>query len=155
MLFLFNFFYFFHNNNGGIMKKFFLFFILFFVTDVHALSTVYISKRDIDTNEIVLDCDFILYDSNNNIVDSWIQDENVHISNVSFGFYKLVERPLIMGVFNDDLSNTYNLSISDDVHEFILYNQKIDVPDNLSYNYNFFGVFLIVVGLFCCKYKFI
>lgn len=154
MLFLFNFFCFFHNNNGDVMKKL-IFILLFFVIDVHALSSVYISKRDIDTNEFVMDCDFILYDSDNNLVDSWIQDNSVHVSNVSSGVYKLVERPFVMGVFNEDLSNVYDLNIVDDSYEFILYNQKIDVPDNLSCRYSFMGIYFILFGLFCCKYKFV
>ncbi len=159
MLFLFIFLFIFHTNNGDFMKKIFFIFLLVFSFKVNALGVFYVSKRDIDTNDFVFDCDFLLYDSAGNIVDSWVQGNNVHVSNVPEGFYKLVERPKIIDTFSDYLSKTYDLSIrDDDLIELVLYNEKIDTPDNLGMKNNY-GFLLILIGSFLifisCKYKFI
>jgi len=160
MLFLFILFFFFHNNNGGFMKKIFLIFLLVLSFKVNAMGSFYISKKDIDTNDFISDCDFLLYDSDGNIVDSWIQENEVHVSNIPGGVYRLVERPKIVNTFSDYLSKSYDLSIrDDDMVEFILYNKKIDTPDNLSIKNNYYGILFIVSGLFLifisCKYKYI
>lgn len=156
---MFNLVYFSHNNNGDVMKKIvFLISFLFFIDFVGA-SDIYISKKDIDTGEYVLDCDFLLVDDAGNVIDSWIQDDSYHISSVESGSYKLVSRPYIMGVFNDDMSDSYKLDVGDSVVNFTIYNKKVVTPKNLSVSYNYIicGVFFIVFGgifiLFYSKYS--
>jgi len=141
------------------MKKFlFLFFLL--VMDVNAQGHIYISKRDIDTNQYVNDCSFILYDNDGNVVDSWIQDNSTHVSNVEFGTYRLFESPTLMEASNDELGQQLFLNVNnEDVFEVTLYNQKIETPRNLKYSKNFFiSVFFIMIGcfiiFFSCKYCF-
>ena len=137
------------------MKKIFFLILLFFLVDVNAMGVVYISKKDIDTNEFISDCDFLLYDSTGNVVDSWIQNNDVHVSSIPVGSYTLVERPKIMDSFNDNLSKTYNINVdNDDIFEFFLYNKKISTPRNLSFNFSnifcyvflFLGFFLIFIS---------
>ena len=137
------------------MKKIFFLFLFFFFIDVNAMGVVYISKKDIDTNEFVSDCDFLLYDSTGNIVDRWVQDDSIHVSNIPVGSYKLIERPWILDSYSDGMSSSYDISVSDDdIFEFVLYNKKIDTPKNLSFNFNIlysiyffiFGFFLIVIS---------
>lgn len=151
MLFLFNFFYFFHNNNGGFMKKLILLFI-FFTYNVNALGYVYVSKKDINTNQFVNDCDFVIYDIDGNIVDSWIQDNSTHISPLEVGNYKLVERNFM----SDYLSREYDFNISDDIVELTLYNKKIETPRNLGINFNYFSYIFIFIGfliiIYSCKF---
>lgn len=155
MLFLFILIIFFHNNNGGFMKKIIFLILFFFLFDVNAMGVVYISKKDIDTNEFVSDCDFLLYDSSGNIVDSWVQDDSFHISNVPMGSYKLIERPWILDSYSDGMSSSYDIRVNDDdFFEFVLYNKKISTPRNLSFNFNIlygfcfflFGFFLIIIS---------
>jgi len=150
MLFLFILIIFFHNNNGGFMKKIFFLFLFFFFIDVKAMGVVYISKKDIDTNEFVSDCDFLLYDSSGNIVDSWVQDDSIHVSNIPVGSYKLIERPFIIDSYSDGLSSSYDISVvDDDIFEFVLYNKKIPTPRNLSFRSNIlYSVFFFIIGLF-------
>lgn len=150
MLFLFNYFFLIHNNNGGFMKKILFLFLFLIFFDVKALGVVYISKKDIDTNEFISDCDFMLYDSTGNIVDSWVQNNDVHVASIPVGSYKLVERPKVMDSFNDGLSKSYDINIdNDDIFEFILYNNKIATPRNLNYNFHFlYGFAFLILGLF-------
>ena len=136
--FLFNFFLFFHNNNGGFMKKI-IFLFLFLTYSVNAQSIIYVSKKDIDTNSFVSDCDFTIYDSLGNIVDSWIQDNSVHTSFLDLGKYKLVERDLM----SDYLSSQYSFDVNDDIVELTLYNQKIETPKNLGINNNYCLIFIL------------
>lgn len=135
------------------MKKiFFLFCFLLFVSDVHA-SDIYISKKDIDTGEFVNDCDFLLVDFNNNVIDRWIQDDSYHLISVENGFYKLITRPYIMGVFDDNMSESYILDVYENV-EFNIYNKTIGTPNNLNYSFNIIlPIFFIIVG-FIILYKF-
>lgn len=140
------------------MKKFFIFILFFFFIDVAFASDVYISKKDIDTGDYVKDCDFLLIDKDGNIIDSWIQDDSYHLSNLENGSYELVSRPYVMGVFNDEMSDYYKFDVTDDVMQFTVYNSKIETPKNLGIN-NFYvvGAFLIFIGLiviFYCKYSF-
>ena len=144
---MFIFFNFFHNNNGGFMKKL-LFLLLFLTYDVSALGYVYVSKKDIDTNQFVNDCDFVIYDMNGNVVDSWVQDNSIHIASLDVGDYKLVERNSMSDFFRE-----YDFNISDGIVEFTLYNQKIETPKNLGVNVNY-SYFLIIIGfliIFSCK----
>lgn len=146
-----------HNNNGVDMRKIFLIFLFFIIFDVHA-SDIYISKRDKDTYDFVHDCDFLLYDSFGNLVDSWVQGNEVHVSSVEKGVYSLVERPLSVGFFNSDLNKVYKLDVSsDDDFQVTLFNKEIDTPDNLGSNNNYFYCyFLIILGfgiIFYGKYK--
>lgn len=149
--FLFIFLIFLHNNNGGFMKKFFLVFFTFFLFCSNVLGVLYVSKKDIDTNDFVNDCDFLLYDSSGNIVDEWTQGNGVHVSNISNGIYKLVEKPIILGDLDINSYESYDLKI-DGVLEVILYNQKIETPRNLNFNNSilygfvllFFGFILII-----------
>ena len=139
------------------MKKVLFLFLLFFSFKVDAMGSFYISKKDIDSDDFVLDCDFLLYDSDGNVVDSWIQGDEVHVSNIPEGFYKLVERPLVVDTFSDYLSRSYDLSINDDdVFEFVLYNKKVATPRNLENNNSYVGVLFIFTGIFLifisCKY---
>lgn len=140
------------------MKKILFFLMFFFMIDIVYATDVYISKKDIDTGDYVMDCDFILIDELGNIVDSWIQNDSYHVSNLENGSYELVSRPFIMGAFNDDMSNSYKLDVTNDVMHFTIYNSKIDTPDNLGIsNFNYVGIFLIFLGfviLFYGKYSF-
>ena len=136
------------------MKKFFLILLLFY--DVVNASSLLISKKDIDTGEYSPNCDFLLYDSYGNVVDSWVQDYSYHISNVQNGYYKLVSRPYIMGSFNDDLSSFYTLNVVDDL-TFTVYDKTISTPLNLKSTCSNSGFFLIGVGLilvFFSKYSY-
>lgn len=129
------------------MKKL-LFLLLFLTYDVSALGYVYVSKKDIDTNQFVNDCDFVIYDMNGNVVDSWVQDNSIHISSLDIGNYKLVERNSMSNFFRE-----YDFNISDDIVEFTLYNQKIETPKNLGVSINY-SYFLIIIGfliIFSCK----
>ena len=142
-----------HNNNGVIMKKI-IFILLFFsfVGNIYS-SNIYISKRDIDTDEYVLDCDFILTDNNGNIIDSWIQDNSDHILNINNGLYNLISRPYIMGEYQDSMAFTYKLNVDKD-SSFVIYNKEIYTPPNLSYNmsYSFCFVF-VVIGILVIIYS--
>lgn len=131
------------------MRKLLFFMFLFLFSFNVKAGEVHISKRNIDSNDYANDCDFLLYDSSGNIVDSWIQDNMVHIINVPIGTYTLVERPFIMDSFSDEMSVFHSLDISsDDIVEFTLYNKKIATPRNLCFhNMSFCGILLIVFGL--------
>ena len=139
------------------MKKIFVLFLLFLFIDHVSAGEIYVSKRDIDTGEYMHDCDFFILNSSGEIVDSWIQGDSYHVSNLESGSYELVSRPLIMGVFNDDMGVSYKLNVGDNILKFTIYNQKIDIPNNLGIdNYYFiFGFLFIFLGLFCCKYYFL
>lgn len=141
------------------MKKILLIFLLFIFIDVVYASDVYISKKDIDTGDYVLDCDFLLIDENGNVVDSWIQSSSAHVSSLANGSYELISRPFIMGAFNDEMSTYYKLDVNDDILQFTIYNSKIETPKNLgSNNYFVISFLLILFGLvvvFCCKYSYI
>jgi len=152
MLFLFIFFNFFHNNNGGFMKKF-IFLFLFFTYSVNAQSVIYVSKKDINTNQFVSDCDFIIYDNFGNVVDSWIQDDSVHTSFLDLGKYKLVERDFM----SNYLSREYAFDVNDDIVELTLYNKKIETPRNLSIiSNNIYCYIFILIGflIIICSRKF-
>ena len=138
-----------HNNNGDFMKKIIFLFLFLVSFDVKALGVVYISKKDLDTNEFISDCDFMLYDSYGNVIDSWIQNDDVHIASIPVGSYKLVERPKVMDSFSDGLSKTYDINIdNDDIFEFVLYNKKIATPRNLRFKVSFFyGLLFLLFGL--------
>lgn len=130
------------------MKKFFLIILFFISFDVKALGSIYISKRDINTNDYVYDCDFLLYDELGNVVDSWVQDNSIHVSNVPVGTYRLVERPIVINSFSDEMNRIYQLNIDDDdILELVLYNKKIETPRNLGYNnYFLYGTTIIILG---------
>lgn len=132
------------------MKKLLFLILFFFFIDVNAMGVVYISKKDIDTNEFVSDCDFLLYDSTGNIVDSWVQDDSIHVSNIPVGSYKLIERPFIIDNYSDGMSSSYDISVSDDdIFELVLYNKKIPTPRNLSFSSNIlYSVLFFGIGLF-------
>ena len=116
--------------------------------DVSAKGTIYVSKKDIDTSEYVQDCNFVLYDESGKIIDSWSQDDSMHVLNVDFGSYKLVENLLVMDVFNTGLSQEYFFNINnDDILELTLYNSKIETPRNLGFRVtNIYGFLLILIG---------
>ena len=148
MLFLFIFNIIIHNNKGDKMKRIILL-ILIFIDNVYALGNVYISKKDVNTNQYLTDCDFSIYDANGHIVDSWIPNGGLHISTLNSGEYSLVERPFVMGVYHDDLSKVYKLDVKEDsFYEFTIYNNKIDVPDNLSASDYKFGYLFLIIGCF-------
>lgn len=130
---------------------FFSFFFLFIVNiNASEYTDLFISKKDIYTNEYISDCDFLLYDSNNNIIDSWISSDNSHHLVIKKGSYKLVERPLLEQTFSDELSKVYKLDVAgDEAIEFVLYNKKIETPRNLGFNNNYylFGFLFIIFGL--------
>ena len=139
------------------MKSFLFVFLFFFCFDVKC-ADIYIAKRDIDSNIYVNDCDFVIYDSSGNVVDSWVQDNSYHVSNLKDCIYTLVERPYISDTFNDSLSNSYKLNVSNDKSfEFNLYNKKIDTPRNLGVSYNsFYGFLFILFDILIikfCKFK--
>ena len=140
------------------MKKIIFLLIFLFSFNIKAMGVVYISKKDIDTNEFISDCDFKLYDSSGNIIDSWIQNNDVHVSNIPVGSYKLVERPMILDSFSDGLSKSYDINIdNDDIFEFVLYNKKIVTPRNLNFKVNvIYGFCFFLLGLFliCISRKF-
>ena len=125
------------------MKKFFLIFFAFFLFSSNVLGVLYVSKKDIDTDDFINDCDFLLYDSYGNIVDRWSQDNSVHVSNISGGIYKLVEIPSVLDGMDIGSYQSYDLKI-DDVLEVILYNQKIDTPRNLGASFSFLSGFVIL-----------
>lgn len=129
-----------------------LYLFFFSIYKVYGLSDLYISKKDVETKEYFTDCDFQLFDSNNVVVESWnCNVETKYVSNLSNGFYKLVSRPLINGTFNDELSDIYSFYVKDDILELTFYNNKIDTPDNLNYNNNYYlGFFVIICGFLFC-----
>ena len=145
-----------HNNNGGFMKKIIV--LIIFLTNINNIyaQNLYVSKRDIDTQDYVQDCDFLLYDENNTIVDAWIQNDDTHvINNIEVGKYKLVERPKIDNTFSNELSVFHDIDITDNSLEVVLYNNKIETPRNLGVNINefttgcaiiFLGIALIYIG---------
>ena len=131
------------------MKKiFFLLIFLSFVVTVNA-STINISKRDVLTGEYVNDCDFLLVDLNDNVIDRWVQDSNYHNLSVSNGIYKIIMRPYMMGDFQDELSESIFLEVYHDM-DVTLYNRQIDTPNNLKYKSFSFILFLffLFIGLF-------
>ena len=133
------------------MKKIFcIFLFMLFISSVNAQSIVYVSKKDINTNQFVNDCDFILYDNSGSIIDSWVQDNSVHVSFVESGIYKLIERDFS----NDYLSREYNLNVTDDIVELTLYNKKIDTPRNLRCENNkIYCCFFLLLGCFFIIYS--
>ena len=142
------------------MKK--LFFILMFFMFFESVSanSLYVSKKDIDTEDYVSDCDFLLYDENNVVVDAWIAEDNTHeVSNIKNGSYTLVERPKIDSAFRNELSVFHDIDINDNSLQVVLYNRKIDTPRNLGVDFNdfmigcsfiFLGIFFLYVG--CRKF---
>ena len=149
-----------HNINGDVMKKIFFSFLIFmFFIDVHA-GQVFVSKRDSDTGDFLVDCDFLLYDQYENIVDSWIQGSSSHILNLPRGSYRLVERPFVMGNFRTDLGKTYILNVeNDESFEFKIFNKKIETPRNLGFKFNsILGFVFVFIGVIivskCCKFSF-
>jgi len=148
-----------HINNGGNMKKFLLVFLFFIYSNVSA-TQVYISKKDVESNIFVNDCDFILYDRYGNIIDSWVQNNSYHLLDIPLGIYTLIERPYVLDAFNDDLSVSHKLNVySDEPFEFNLYNNKIETPRNLVYIFQYkYGLIFILIGLiiiYCCKFSFL
>lgn len=142
-----------HNNNGVIMRKI-IFILLFFsfISNVYS-SSIYISKRDIDTDEYVLDCDFILTDSSGNVIDSWIQDDSDHSLDINDGLYNLISRPYIMGEYQDSMAYTYKIKVDKD-SSFVIYNKEIYTPPNLvNYNNYSFCFVLIVIGILVIIYS--
>lgn len=140
------------------MKKIFLILLFFcFISNVYS-SNIYISKRDIDTDEYVLDCDFILTDSNGNVIDSWVQDNSDHNLSVNNGLYNLISRPYVMGKYQDSMSYTYKLNVDKD-SSFVIYNREIYTPPNLLYSRNYsFCIFLVIIGVFIiiyCKFSYL
>ena len=141
------------------MRKF-LFIVLFFIcSNVHA-TQVYISKKDVESNVFVNDCDFILYDRSGNIIDSWVQNNSYHLLDIPFGIYTLIERPYVEDAFNDEMSISYKLNVySDEPFEFNLYNKKIDTPRNLNYYFKYtYGFLFILIGIiivYYCKFSFL
>lgn len=132
------------------MKKYLIIILsLLYINNIQA-SELYISKKDFETKDYVTDCDFQLYDSENNIIDAWVATEDTHeISNIQKGQYKLVERPLINNNYSDELSTLHTLDInSDNVMEIILYNKEINTPRNLGHhNHTLLGITLTLTGL--------
>lgn len=134
------------------MKKIILCLFLFlFIFKVEAsnYTDLYVSKKDVNTQDYMTDCDFLLYDSDDNIVAAWVaSDSTYHISNIKKGTYKLIERPLIESSFNDYLSKIYMINInSDEAMEITLYNKKIETPRNLgSNNCLLYGFLFICLG---------
>lgn len=131
----------------------FLFLFLFlFEVEAGEFTDLYVSKKDINTQEYINDCDFLLYDSNNNVIATWVaSDETYRISNIKKGVYKLVERPLIESSFNDYLSKVYTIDInSDEAMEVTLFNKKVETPRNLGIDntYLLYGCLFIVLGFF-------
>ena len=137
------------------MKKIIFLFIIFLYCFNVSAGSIYISKRDIDTDQYVNDCDFLLYDEYGNVVDSWVQDDSTHISSVPVGSYRLIERPFIIDGFIDSLSQSYELNIdSDDILELTIYNTKIETPRNLSFNKNYiYAFFLMFLGFVMLLYN--
>ena len=136
------------------MRKFFVIFLFFIFIDGVRAGKLIVSKRNIDTGNFVSDCDFLIYNDSGNIVDSWVQGNSSHFSDLENGTYELVSRPYVMGAFNDDFKSSYMLNVSDNLLKLTIYNQEIDVPDNLGRNSNFIFGFLFIIfgGYFCCKY---
>ena len=132
-------------------KIIFLLISFFLIHGVKAsdYTELFISKKDINTQEYVTDCDFLLYDLDNNIIDSWISHNGTHRILLKKGNYTLVERPLLENVFSSDLGKVYKLDInSDEAMEITLYNNKIETPRNLGFNNNLylFGSLFVVLG---------
>ena len=136
------------------MKKIFFIVLFIYISNVEALGSIHISKRDINTNDFINDCDFLLYDNNGDVVDSWIPNSSIHISNVPNGVYKLVERPKVMSDYSDYLSQIYMLNVKDEeVLELNLYNDIVDAPVDLKYmNFNMIGFFVFLIGIFIVIY---
>ncbi len=141
------------------MKKIFIIFCFFiFISSVYS-SNLYVSKKDIETGDYIYDCDFQLYDVNNNMIDSWIQNSSYHVSNVDNGLYKLVSRPFVSGVFNDSMSDSYILDIKNDNLKITIYDKVVSVPPNLHSNNRWIlvGCLFIFIGvsiIYYCKYYF-
>lgn len=131
------------------MKKIIFIVMVFLYSFNVSAGDIYISKRDIDTDQYVSDCDFLLYDQYGNVVDRWVQDNTTHVSNVPLGFYRLIERPYIDNVFVDSMSKSYDFNLdSDDIFEITIYNAKMETPRNLHYKRGFvFPVLLIISGV--------
>lgn len=132
-------------------KIIFLLISFFLIHGVKAsdYTELFISKKDINTQEYVTDCDFLLYDLDNNIIDSWISYNGTHRILLKKGNYTLVERPLLENVFSSDLGKVYKLDInSDEAMEITLYNNKIETPRNLGFNNNLYllGSLFVVLG---------
>lgn len=135
--------------------KMFIFVICFFSFFINisarASSDIYISKRDINTMDIIEGSEFSLYDSNNNIVASWNSSAGVyHLTNIKEGTYNLIERPSVVTMSDNKLDKVYKLDIiSNNVMEITLYDELINTPDNLKYNKNFFiGYIFILLGIY-------
>lgn len=132
------------------MKKIItILFLIIFIDTVNA-SNLYISKRDIDTQDYVSDCDFLLYDENNVIVDAWIANNETHeIKDVKDGIYKLVERPKTNESFSNELSVFHEIDVKNESLSITLYNNKIETPRNLGIEYNtfFIGCSIIFLGI--------
>ena len=131
------------------MKKIIFIVMVFLYSFNVSAGDIYISKRDIDTDQYVSDCDFLLYDQYGNVVDRWVQDNTTHVSNVPLGFYRLIERPYIDNVFVDSMSKSYDFNLdSDDIFELTIYNAKMETPRNLHYKRGYvIPVLLIISGV--------
>ena len=141
------------------MKKIFLILCFFLFIDGVSAGDLYISKKDIDTGEFVYDCDFLLYDEDDNIIDNWIQGDSYHVTKVDNGLYRLVSRPFVSGVFNESMAESYVLNVNSGRLQVTIYDRFISIPPNLGFNnryllYGFIFVFIGVCTIFYCKYYF-
>ena len=136
----------FHNNIGDIMKKYLFVFLFLILCNVKASDNLYISKKSYYSDEFVSDCEFLLYDSDNNIVDAWIQSDDIHSISLPVGSYLLFEKPKINDVYSEALGKTYKLDINaDKIVNINLSNLEIKTPPNLGIKKKFFFAFILVV----------
>lgn len=141
------------------MKKILFVLLFFYVYDVKAIDNLIVSKKSFYSGQYVEDCEFLLYDSDNKLIDSWIQDDDIHSLSVPNGSYLLFERPKINGVFSEYLGKTYKLDVnSDKIVEINLSNVEISIPPNLGIKFDYtLPILFIILGvliiLFCCKFN--
>ena len=126
------------------MKKLIIILILITLENVQA-GNLYISKKDVDTKEYINDCDFLLYDENNKIIDTWISNNTHKIENIKNGKYILEERPKIETKKNRELSVFHEIDINDNTIEVVLYNSKIQTPNNLNYSFKWFNIGYVII----------
>lgn len=130
----------------------FFYFSSFYNVNALDYTDLYISKRDIDTKDFVNDCMFSLYDSNDNVVSSWVSsDSTYNISSIPKGIYKLVSIPFLNNSYDYNLRQEYILDLTnDDVLEITIYNNKIETSRKLGvneYSYKYIGFVFIVLGI--------
>lgn len=133
------------------MKKIIIITMLLISIDKIYAGNLYVSKRDIDTKEYINDCDFLLYDENNIVVDAWMAENDIHkIDNIKNGKYTLEERPKIENGISRDLSVFHEIEINDNTIEVVLYNSKMETPKNLNYSFKWFsvGCVIIFIGIY-------